>query len=466
MAEDLALMAHLLRRAGFGVPRDELEMWAEKGYEQTVEELLDPEKYGIADLDRDEFFRYYPDMITPAAPPGSGEYMVYHIMASPRHLLEKMTLFWHMLFATGNGKVDGPVDMTTYYDTMRKHALGNYREMLMEISKNPAMIFWLDNNYNHKDQPNENWGRELLELFSMGQGNYTEKDVFECARAFTGWTIAAKPPRRPFTRFPWKFEYVEDDHDDGEKELLGHKGRFNGEDVINIVCRQPATARFMARHLYNYFVADEVQVPSWLDVPPRDPVAINIIGDAFMNSDFDIKHTLRVLFNSDFFKEARHMCVKSPAEVIAGTMRLIGDYKFPRPGLNIMSMESEFMGQMLLNPPSVEGWHFGAEWIDSGSLVRRINFCAEAVSNTRYPGIRAIVERIKAKGTISGSELVESCLDLLGPIAVEEGTRTELDTLAEQAGPLTWEPGQEEASTQRVGDMLALIASTREYQFA
>ena len=466
MAEDLALMAHLLRRAGFGVQRDELEMWAEKGYEQTVEELLDPEKYGIADLDRDEFFRYYPDMITPAAPPGSGEYMVYHIMASPRHLLEKMTLFWHMLFATGNGKVDGPVDMTTYYDTMRKHALGNYREMLLEISKNPAMIFWLDNNYNHKDQPNENWGRELLELFSMGQGNYTEKDVFECARAFTGWTIAAKPPRRPFTRFPWKFEYVEDDHDDGEKELLGHKGRFNGEDVIDIVCRQPATARFMARHLYNYFVADEVQVPSWLDVPPRDPVAINIIGDAFINSDFDIKHTLRTLFNSDFFKEARHMRVKSPAEVIAGTMRLIGDYKFPRPGLNIMSMESEFMGQMLLNPPSVEGWHFGAEWIDSGSLVRRINFCAEAVSNTRYPGIKAIVKRIKAKGAISGTELVDSCLDLLGPIAVEEGTKAELYTLAEQAGPLTWESGQEEASTQRIGDTLALIASTREYQFA
>ena len=170
MAEDLALMAHLLRRAGFGVPRDELEMWAEKGYEQTVEELLDPEKYGIADLDRDEFFRYYPDMITPAAPPGSGEYMVYHIMASPRHLLEKMTLFWHMLFATGNGKVDGPVDMTTYYDTMRKHALGNYREMLLEISKNPAMIFWLDNNYNHKDQPNENWGRGAAGTVLYGPG--------------------------------------------------------------------------------------------------------------------------------------------------------------------------------------------------------------------------------------------------------------------------------------------------------
>ena len=160
------------------------------------------------------------------------------------------------------------------------------------------------------------------------------------------------------------------------------------------------------------------------------------------------------------------MRVKSPAEVVAGTIRLIGDYKFPRPGLNIMSMESEFMGQMLLNPPSVEGWHFGAEWIDSGSLVRRINFCAEAVSNTRYPGIKSIVERIKAKGAISGTELVDSCLDLLGPIAVEEGTKAELYTLAEQAGPLTWESGQEEASTQRIGDTLALIASTREYQFA
>jgi hypothetical protein len=176
--------------------------------------------------------------------------------------------------------------------------------------------------------------------------------------------------------------------------------------------------------------------------------------------------TMRQLLNSDFFKESMFQRVKSPAEVVAGVTRMVGDFRYPRPGLEDMARECEYMGQNLLNPPSVEGWHYGPEWIDSGSLVRRINFCAEAVSNTRYPGIRAIVERIKSKGDISGSELVDACLDLLGPIAVEEGTRAELDTLSEQAGPLTWETGQEEASTQRVGDMLALIASTREYQFA
>ena len=154
------------------------------------------------------------------------------------------------------------------------------------------MIFLVDNNENHKGAPNENWGRELLELFSMGQGNYTEQDVKECSRAFTGWTIAAKIPRLPYGRYPWSFEYLPQDHDEGEKTFLGQRGRFNGEDIIDIVVRQPATARFVARHLYNFFVADEVQVPSWLDVAPRDPVAINMLGETFISSGYDMRtHT-------------------------------------------------------------------------------------------------------------------------------------------------------------------------------
>ena len=164
------------------------------------------------------------------------------------------------------------------------------------------MIFWLDNNENHRDAPNENWGRELLELFSMGVGNYTEKDVYECSRAFTGWTIAPKIPRLPLGRFPWEFQYKPEDHDDTEKVFLGHRGRFDGEDIIDIIVRQPATARFIARQLYNFFVADEPQVPAWQDTPPRDPAAVNIIGDAFVSSGHDVRSTLRVLFNSDFFK--------------------------------------------------------------------------------------------------------------------------------------------------------------------
>ena len=464
---DIALMAHLMRRAGFGATRDELEKRVAKGYEATVEELVDPERFGVPPVDTDILFRYYPSLEIPGAPPNGRSRVVYHMIQTQRPLEEKMALFWHHLFATGNSKVDNPTELERQFRMFRSHGLGSYRTLLVELAKDPAMIYWLDNNENHKDQPNENWGRELLELFSMGQGNYTEKDVFECSRAFTGWTIAAKLPRFPYGRFPWAFEYREDDHDEGEKEFLGQRGNFDGEDIIDIVVRQPATARFIARHLYNFFVADDVQVPAWLDVPPKDPVAINIIGDAFITSGYDMKETMRALLNSDFFKESLYKKVKSPTEVVAGTLNLVGDFKGrPRPGLTAMGVEPRNMGQALLDPPSVEGWHTGPEWIDSGSLVRRINFVADRVSDISKPGVQDIVNRIESMGTISAEKLVESCLDLLGPVDMGEGTREELTSYASRDGDVQWnDEDSRQASARRVGDMLALIASTREYQF-
>jgi uncharacterized protein (DUF1800 family) len=300
----------------------------------------------------------------------------------------------------------------------------------------------------------------------MGQGNYTEKDVFECARAFTGWNIAPKLPRSPNGRFLWGFEYLPEDHDEGEKEFLGQRGRFNGEDVIDIIVRQPATARFIARHLYNFFVSDDVQVPAWLHTPPKDPVAVNILADAFVNSGYQMRDTMRVLLNSDFFKEAQYTKVKSPAEVVAGVTRLVGDWAFPRPGILALGNEPGYMGQEILDPPSVEGWHTGAEWIDSGSLVRRINFAADRLSNVQMPGVQAILERVKAQGTLPPKQLVETCLDLLGPLQINEDTRQELISLAEQGGDLRWDTKEAaDVAPQRVGDMLALIASSREYQF-
>ena len=467
-SEDIALMAHLMRRAGFGVPRAQLEELVTKGYEATVDELVYPEKYGLPQNDEDLLFRHYPAAILPGGvpDPGMGNY-IWQMVNTKRPLQEKMTLFWHQVLATGNSKLDNCDQMLTQINLFRQHALGNYRELLVEVSKNPAMIFWLDNNYNHKDEPNENWGRELLELFSMGQGNYTEKDVFECARAFTGWTISAKLPRFPYGRFPWAFEYKPEDHDDTEKEFLGQRGRFNGEDVIDIIVRQPATSRFIARHLYNFFVADDVQVPAWLHSPPRDPVAVNQIGDAFNSSGYDMAETLRFLLNSDFFKQSMYQKMRSPAEVVVGTMKLVGDLKGqPRPGLTLIGVEPRNMGQALLDPPSVEGWHTGAEWIDSGSLVRRINFVADRVADLGKPGVQDIVQRVQATGSISAEQLVESCLDLIGPADVGEQTREELLVHAQRDGEVRWNSEEESRkSSRRVGDMLALIASTREFQF-
>ena len=223
--DDIALMAHLMRRAGFGAGRDELEARVAKGYEATVEELLHPETQ--PPVDEYTLMRYQPAALLPGGQPPMGNVnWMYHLVNTKRPLEEKMALFWHHVFATGNSKVDNYDQLLTQIKLFRDKGMGNYRDLLLDVAKNPTMIFWLDNQQNHGNAVNENWGRELLELFSIGAGNYTETDVRECSRAFTGWTFATKIPRAPYGRFPWQFEYRPEDHDDGEKEFLGHKGRL------------------------------------------------------------------------------------------------------------------------------------------------------------------------------------------------------------------------------------------------
>jgi Protein of unknown function (DUF1800) len=462
--EDIALMAHLMRRAGFGASRDELEARAERGYEATVEELLNPQAEPV---DRYAFLRYHPGFWKPITSPGMGSAAWFHtLLNTQRPLEEKMVLFWHQVFATGQSKVDHWHELIAQVDMFRERGMGNYCDLLVELAKNPAMIYWLDNCDNHSHAVNENWGRELLELFSMGVGNYTETDVREASRAFTGWTIALAPPRGYYNRWDWEFEYIEADHDDGEKTFLGHTGRFDGEDIIDIICQQPATAQFVARHLYNFFVADEVPVPSWQVTPPRDPQAIETLTQAFTASHYDIRAVLRVLFHSDFFKNARFARIKSPAEVVVGILRLAGDAEFPAPGIGNLAKQPSYMGQDLLNPPSVEGWHTGMEWINSGTLMKRINFAADVLGDISRPGICAMVERLKAQGDLSPEAFVDSCLDLIGPLEVRPETRQQLVDHASEEGPLGWrtEPDGETSRT-RVGEMLQLIASLREFQY-
>ncbi len=463
---DIALMAHLMRRAGFGAGRDELEARVARGYEATVEELLHPETQ--EPVDAYTLLRYQPAALLPGGQPPMGNVnWMFYLVNTKRPLEEKIALFWHHVFATGNAKVDNYDQLLEQIKLFRDMGMGNYRDLMVELAKNPSMIFWLDNNENHGNAVNENWGRELLELFSMGVGNYTEKDVREASRAFTGWTFETKIPRLPYGRFPWKFEYRPEDHDDGEKEFLGHRGRFNGEDIVNIIVQQPACARFVARHLYNFFVADEPQVPAWSIEAPRDPKAIDTLATTFRNSNYDIRSVLRVIFNSDYFKNARFQHMKSPAEVVVGTLRLVGGFEVPRPGYGELSMQPSYMGQDLLNPPSVEGWHTGKEWINSGSLMARINFVAELVGDPSLPGVRAIINRLKVKGTLNPEQLVDGCLDLLGPVEVGSETRQELIDQAKEWGPISWDSeSNAQTADKRVGEMLQLIVATREYQFA
>ncbi|MCH8225916.1 MAG: DUF1800 domain-containing protein [Chloroflexi bacterium] len=464
--QDIALMAHLMRRAGFGATRDELETLVAKGYEATVNELLNPE--GQEAVDKLDLQRYQGWTWKPGTLQGMGaaEWM-YFLLNTKRPLEEKMTLFWHQVFATGVSKVDHYDELMDQTDLFRQMGMGNYRELLLAMAKDPAMIYWLDNNENHKSAVNENWGRELLELFSMGVGNYTEVDVRESSRAFTGWTITPKLPRFPMGRFDWEFKYNSADHDNDEKTFLGETGNFNGEDIIDIVCQHPATAQFIARHLYNFFVADEAQVPAWPVTPPKDQDAIDLLADTFTESGYDMTAVLRVLFNSEFFKNARFARLKSPTEVIIGTLRLVGGAEFPAPGLGELARQPSYMGQDLLNPPSVEGWHTGAEWINSGSLMRRVNYTAELIGDTSRPGIQSIIARLKAQGTQSPQQIVENCLDLLGPLDVNPESMTELTGFVGERGDFDWDSAEStQTSTERVGELLQLIVSLREYQYA
>src|SRR6266853_1980801 len=392
--EDIALMAHLMRRAGFGAGRDEIEARAAKGYEATVEDLLHPETQ--PPVDAYTLLRYQPASLLPGGQPPMGNLnWMFYLVNTKRPLEEKTALFWHHVFATGNSKVDNYDQLLVQIDIFRKRGLGNYRSL-------------------------------LLEMATLGAGNYTETDVRECSRAFTGWTFETKIPRAPYGRFPWKFEYRPEDHDDGEKVFLGHKGRFNGEDILDIVVQQPACGKFICRHLYNFFVADEPQVPAWPIEAPTDQKAMDTLVGVFRDAKFDMRSVLRVLFNSEFFKNARFQHVKSPAEVVVSTLRFVGGYEIPKPGYGELSMNTAYMGQDLLNPPSVEGWHTGKEWINSGSLMARINFMAEKVGDTSAPGVRGIIDRLKTQGSLRPEQLVDGCLDLLGPVEVGADTKAQL----------------------------------------
>ena len=464
--KDMALMAHLMRRAGFGAPYAELEARVAKGYDATVEELLHPEEQPALDID--VLQRLYPEWKDLVAEDENQSYWTFRMINTKRPLEEKTALFWHGIFCVGNSKCEHGRQIQIQLDKFRRYGLGGFHDLLMLLSTDPAMTFYLDNCLSHKGSINENWGRELLELFSLGVGkdgedNYTELDVQECARAFTGWTITNAVPRYPFGRYESHFVYNAQDHDDGEKTFLGQTGRWNGEDVIDIICRQPGAARFIARHLYNFFVADEPQVPSWKHTQPQDMETIEMLEEEYFRSNYNIGSMLRLLLNSDAFKDSRFRKVKSPTETVVGMMRLVGDHTSPRPDFYSVVNEIKYMGQSLLNPPTVEGWHTGKEWIDSGTLVERVNFSADQVGNLRNPGVESIIRRLGAEGpTITPERLVDRCLELLGHYELAEPTRERLVAHAEKWGELR--TGTEEFSN-RVAQMLQLIVATQEYIF-
>ena len=277
LGSEVRLMGHLFRRAGFGATKSTLEEYTKLGYEETVNQLIHPQ--GSSDINDALVRRYFPDQGTNHDLNGFGSYALYRLVCSQQPLQEKMSFFWNNIFATGYAKVNNGKVLGDQIRMFRRHGMGTLDNLLLELSRDPAMIIWLDNIHNHKGAINENYGRELLELFSMGVGNYTEDDIKECSRAFTGWTVdnpvytnelSIRNSIYPYGKIAWRYQYDEADHDNGEKTFLGETGNFNGEDVIRIICEQPATARFISRHLYHFFVADEPPVTQWPHTDPQD----------------------------------------------------------------------------------------------------------------------------------------------------------------------------------------------------
>ena len=464
-----ALAAHLSRRAGFGATPGELDSYCDIEYEQLVEELIN--KVDSSHISDHLIFRRHVDLHTMQG--HNAAYWAYRMISTDNPFVEKIALFWHGVFATAENKLNNIGSLTNQVDMFRRHGLGKYDDLLIELSRDPAMLIWLDNHTNHKDSINENYGREILELFSMGVGNYTEEDIKECARAFTGWTVkngeylsmmAVKDSIWPYGRILWHHEYRDSDHDSGKKKFLGENSNFNGDGVVGVICRQQATANFIARHLYNFFVADEVPVPQWSSTPPKDPEAVDVLANAYMEYDHDIRSIMRVLFNSDFFKNSRFKRVKSPAELIIGTLRNTGEYQVPEggeTGIYTVMEESGYMGQKLLDPPSVEGWHTGEEWITSGSLVDRVNFATSHIGDDSKPGVKNLISRVNGEYK-QPIDFVNACLEVLGGVEIEPDTYQKLEEVA-SAG-LGESNASQGVSSDLIIEIFQLIVSSREFQ--
>lgn len=266
---------------------------------------------------------------------------------SDEQLREKMSLFWHGHFACRTQQI---IHQQQLLDVIRRNALGNFGDLLREVSKSAAMLNFLNNNQNRKDHPNENFAREVMELFTMGRGNYTEDDIKEAARAFTGWGAT---PNGEFT-------FRRQQHDTGTKKVLGKSGNFDGDDVLNILLTHTQTATYITRKIYRYFVND---------IPDENQVAL--LAKRFYQSNYNITDLMMAIFSADWFYDARNIgCrIKSPVELITGIRRALP--------MAITNEDSQLLlqrllGQILFYPPNVAGWPGGKNWIDSSSLMLRM----------------------------------------------------------------------------------------------
>lgn len=370
-------VAHLYRRAAFGANWETTRTAVDSTPTAVVSALVS----GPADRREfeDDYRRLRDGVMASGEPKQLQSLWLYRMLYSPHPLEERMTLFWHNHFATSNAKVADVALMQRQHDVFRKHALGNFGEMLQEITRDPAMILWLDSNTNKKGKPNENYAREVFELFSLGVGNYTEQDIKEAARALTGWDV--RNGKAVFN--PREF-------DDGEKTILGRKGHWAAGDVVRIALEQPACARFIVRKLFRELVSETVE-PSGDMLEP--------LAQEFRIRNYDIGWLVSKLLRSWVFYSTASIRqkVKSPIDFLVGTVRMLEG----RVGTNAIAGQSEALGQSLFYPPSVKGWDGGRDWITSSTLLRRQNIVHE-ITRGRNPARSADPAELTSKYNVKG----------------------------------------------------------------
>ncbi len=422
---------HLLWRAGFGGTPEQVQLLVSWGPEKSVDYLLDPKKVPFQDVQPDQFqnLKRAPtpeeQRMLAAARRSQDEntlaklramqqererddrkqmkdiqkWWMRRIIETPRPIEEKMTLFWHGHFATSFRTIENSYHMFRQNMLFREHALGNFGELLFAIIRDPAMIAYLNNNQSRKQHPNENLAREIMELFSLGIGAYTEHDIKEGARALTGYTFNDD-----------EFVFRKNDHDDGGKTILGQQGNFDGDGFVRIILEQRACSRFIARKLYKNFVADIAPLEATendmnLDASMRR--AIDDLASTMLSAKYEIKPVLRRMFLSEHFYDAqiRNQQIKSPVQLVVGAIRSLDT---PVRDLSILVDALDLMGQSIFLPPSVKGWDGGRSWVNTSTLFVRQNILAFLLSGKKPQGYDAMADAEKFDPAPLLSELAKA----------------------------------------------------------
>ncbi len=435
-------IAHLFRRAGFGPSRADLTAGRNAGYEATLAALLAPTRDPYP---RDEE-QAEEDLIEPYTRDYNysdiddvRKWWYLRMVTSPAPLREKMTLFWHGHFATAVSKVEKAELMRKQNQLFRRKGFGNFRDLLLAVSEDPAMLIWLDGNQNKKGKPNENYAREVMELFTLGIGNYTEHDVREGARAFTGWGVDGAG----------RFHFTPADHDDGVKTFLVQTGKFTGTDIVEMLATRPETARFLSRKLFTFFVHDH----------PTDE-EINALAKIYLDNNTSIGAMVEAIFKSASFtsKDAYLSQIKSPAQFIIGAIKALPGQFAPIGMLPAFRL----MGQDLFEPPSVKGWAGGLDWVSTITMLSRMNFGNYMI--TVRPGPNGLGNGLDLRafvlnaGLTNTPDFVDYVLDSMGAVPLTPESRQELIAYV---GPFS-----SANVDMKTRGLIHLIMSAAEYQMA